>query len=137
MAVAVAATSPARLEHARALVELGAALRRGNQRAQAREVLRQGADLAGRCGAQPLLERAETELLSSGARGKRHMLSGAESLTASERRVADLAAEGASNRQMAQALFVTSKTVEVHLTSVYRKLDIGSRVQLAGALAAN
>jgi DNA-binding NarL/FixJ family response regulator len=53
------------------------------------------------------------------------------------RRVADLAAQGASNRQIAQALFVTTKTVEVHLTSVYRKLDIGSRVQLAGALAAN
>ena len=60
------------------------------------------------------------------------MLSGAESLTASERRVADLAAEGASNRQIARALFVTTKTVEVHLTSVYRELDIGSRVQLAG-----
>jgi DNA-binding CsgD family transcriptional regulator len=99
-------------------------------------VPRQGADLASRCGAQPLLERAETELLSSGARGKRHMLSGAESLTASERRVADLAAEGASNRQIGQALFVTTKTVEVHLTSVYRELYIGSRGRAGGRLTA-
>jgi hypothetical protein len=135
--VAVAATSPARLEHARALVELGAALRRGNQRAQAREVLRQGADLAGRCGAQPLLERAETELLSSDARGKRHMLSGAESLTARRAARRRPRRRGSEQPPDHAGAVVATKTIEVHLTSVYRKLDIGSRVQLAGALAAN
>jgi DNA-binding CsgD family transcriptional regulator/tetratricopeptide (TPR) repeat protein len=135
-AVAAAADSPDRLEHARALVELGAALRRANRRAQARDVLRQGLELATCCGARPLMDRAETELLAGGARSRRVLLSGPASLTASERRVADLAAAGASNRQIAQALFVTTKTVEVHLTSAYRKLDIGSRVQLPRALAA-
>jgi DNA-binding NarL/FixJ family response regulator len=56
-------------------------------------------------------------------------------LTPSERRVADLAADGLSNRDIAQTLFVTPKTVEVHLTSAYRKLDIATRQQLADALA--
>jgi DNA-binding CsgD family transcriptional regulator len=135
-AAAVAADCPDRLEHARALVEFGAALRRANRRARARDVLRQGLDLATSCGATPLMDRAETELVAAGARSRRVVLSGPESLTASERRVADLAAGGASNREIAQALFVTTKTVEVHLTSAYRKLDIGSRVQLPRALTA-
>lgn len=62
-------------------------------------------------------------------------LPGVASLTASERRVADLAASGASNREIAQHLYVTVKTVEVHLSSVYRKLDLKSRTQLGRALA--
>jgi class 3 adenylate cyclase/DNA-binding CsgD family transcriptional regulator/tetratricopeptide (TPR) repeat protein len=134
-AVAVLAPSQARLEHAKALVELGAALRRANQRSESREPLRQGLELATRCGAAPLAERAETELLATGARPRRIALSGVESLTPSERRVAQMAAEGGTNREIAQALFVTPKTVEVHLSSVYRKLDIGSRSQLPRALA--
>ncbi|HZB74630.1 MAG TPA: helix-turn-helix transcriptional regulator, partial [Solirubrobacteraceae bacterium] len=112
-----------------------AALRRANRRAEARESLRAGMELAGRCGADALSQRAHEELLVAGARPRRLMFSGPEALTPSERRVAELAAEGQSNREIAQALFVTTKTVEVHLTSAYRKLDIGSRVQLAGALA--
>jgi DNA-binding CsgD family transcriptional regulator len=60
---------------------------------------------------------------------------GVRALTASERRVADLAATGQTNRDIAQILYVTPKTVEVHLTSAYRKLDIGSRRELARALA--
>jgi ATP/maltotriose-dependent transcriptional regulator MalT len=135
-AVDVTADSPARLEHARALVELGAALRRSNQRVQARELLRDGHELATACGARPLAELAHVELQSSGGRPRREPLSGPAALTASERRVAELAAGGASNREIAQTLFVTTKTVEVHLTSAYRKLDIGSRVQLSTALAA-
>ena len=134
-AVAVLEPSEARLEHARALVELGSALRRSNRRSDAREPLRLGRELATLCGATPLAERAGAELLATGARPRRIALSGVESLTPSERRVAQMAAEGSTNRQIAQDLFVTTKTVEVHLSSVYRKLDIASRTQLPAALA--
>ena len=133
-AVAVLEPSEARLELARALVELGAALRRANQRSESREPLRRGLELATVCGAVPLAELAETELLATGARPRRIALSGVESLTPSERRVAQMAAEGSTNRRIAQDLFVTTKTVEVHLSSVYRKLDIASRSQLSKAL---
>jgi DNA-binding CsgD family transcriptional regulator len=134
-AVAVLEHSQARLEHARALVELGSALRRSNKRADAREPLRLGRELATLCGAAPLAQRAETELLATGARPRRIASSGAESLTPSERRVAEMAASGDTNREIAQALFVTTKTVEVHLSSVYRKLDIRSRRELPAALS--
>jgi DNA-binding CsgD family transcriptional regulator len=134
-AVEVLAGSPAKLEQAKARTELGAALRRANQRAKAREQLRRAVELATICGASPLAARAESELLATGARPRRIALSGVESLTPSERRVAELAAEGPTNREIAQTLFVTPKTVEVHLSSVYRKLGISSRSQLAGALA--
>ena len=133
-AIAVLSASPARLELARVLVDLGASLRRGNRRSEARELLRQGVELAHRCGATPLVERANEELAATGARPRKLVLTGLESLTASERRVAQLAAEELSNKEIAQALFVTVKTVEVHLSSVYRKLEIGSRRHLAGAL---
>jgi class 3 adenylate cyclase/DNA-binding CsgD family transcriptional regulator len=133
-AVDILAPSPARLEHAKALIELGAALRRRNERTEARELLRQGVDLAHRCGATALVERGNEELAATGARPRKILLTGPDSLTASERRVAQLAAEGLSNKEIAQALFVTVKTVEVHLSNVYRKLEIGSRRQLAAAL---
>ena len=134
-AVVTLVDSPAKLEHAKALTELGAALRRTNSRSRARDQLRRALELATLCGARPLAARAETELLATGARPRRIALSGIESLTPSERRVADLAAQGPTNREIAQALFVTPKTVEVHLSSVYRKLRINSRSQLEGALA--
>jgi len=133
-AVAVLERSPARLEHARALADLGAALRRAGRRSEAREPLRAALELAQSCGATALAETARTELVASGAKPRRLALSGTESLTPSERRVASLAAEGMSNRDIAQRLFVTPKTVEVHLSSAYRKLGIGSRTQLAAAL---
>ena len=135
-AVEVLAGSRARLEHAKALVELGAALRRGNSRSAAREHLREGLELAHKLGAAPLEERARTELLATGARPRRLTLTGLESLTPSERRVAEMAAESMTNKDIAQALFVTPKTVEVHLSSVYRKLEIASRSQLPEALVA-
>lgn len=135
-AVDVLEGSEARLELARALVDLGAALRRNKRRAESQEPLRRGLDLADRCGASPLAERARTELLATGARPRRRALSGVESLTASERRVAELAAGEMTNREIAQALFVTTRTVEGHLTHVFRKLDIESRTQLAERLAA-
>ena len=134
-AVDVLANSPAKLEHAKARTELGAALRRANRRAEARHHLRRGIELATTCGAAPLAARGEAELLATGARPRRVALSGVDSLTPSERRVAELAAGGSTNRQIAQTLFITQRTVEVHLTSVYRKLTIGSRAQLAAALA--
>jgi DNA-binding CsgD family transcriptional regulator len=134
-AVQVLAGSPAKLEHAKARTELGAALRRANRRSEAREHLRHALELATICSAAALAERAERELLATGARPRRIALSGVDSLTPSERRVAEMAAEGPTNREIAQALFVTQRTVEVHLTSIYRKLAINSRSQLAAALA--
>jgi DNA-binding CsgD family transcriptional regulator len=135
-AVEVLEDSPALLEHGRAFTELGAALRRANRRSEARDPLRRGLELAHRCGAKPLAERAHTELAASGARPRRLVLSGLDALTPSERRVASMAANGMTNREIAQALFVTRKTVEVHLSSSYRKLGITSRSLLPGALAA-
>ncbi len=133
-AVEVLSDSPAKLEHAKARTEFGAALRRAGLRAQARDHLRRAVELATICGAAALAGRAETELLATGARPRRIALSGLESLTPSERRVAELAAQGPTNREIAQALFVTQRTVEVHLTSSFRKLEIRSRSQLAAAL---
>ena len=133
-AVDVVTDSPARLEHAKARTELGAALRRANRRSQAREQLRRALELAALCGAAPLAARAETELRAAGAWPRRITLRGVESLTPSERRVAELAADGPTNSEIAQALFVTPRTVEGHLTSAYRKLEIGSRAELAAAL---
>jgi DNA-binding CsgD family transcriptional regulator len=130
----VLAESEARLEHARALTDLGAALRRAGQRAASREPLRTGLDLAQSCGASALAERAHSELVSSGARPRRLVLRGVDSLTASERRVAEMASERLTNREIAQALYVTEKTVEGHLGHAYRKLDITSRSELPKAL---
>jgi DNA-binding CsgD family transcriptional regulator len=134
-AVDVLEASPAALERARALTELGAALRRANRRTEAREPLRRGLELAHSCGAKPLVERAHTELLATGARPRRLVLSGVDALTPSERRVAAMAGDGMTNRDIAQALFVTPRTVEAHLSSVYRKLEISARSQLPDALA--
>jgi DNA-binding CsgD family transcriptional regulator len=134
-AVAVLEPSPARLEHARALVELGAALRRGNQRAAAREALRAGLDVATRCGADRLAQRARDELAASGARASRQPLRGAAALTPSERRVAVMAAAGMSSPEIAQALFITVNTIETHLRHVYAKLGINRRAQVAEAMS--
>lgn len=130
-AVDVLASSPARLHEAYARVDLGAALRRANRRAAAREPLTAGMDLAHACGAKLLAERARTELLATGARPRRLAVSGADALTPSERRVVDLAAQGLTNRRIAQDLFVTMATVETHLRHAFRKLDVKSRTELA------
>jgi DNA-binding CsgD family transcriptional regulator len=134
-AVRVLDGSPARLEHARALVDLGAALRRSGERAASRDPLRGGHAQAVLCGASKLAERARQELAASGARSSTAGLSGAASLTPSERRVAELAAQGQSNRDIAQTLFVTEKTVETHLGHAYDKLGVRSRHKLAAVLA--
>jgi DNA-binding NarL/FixJ family response regulator len=98
--------------------------------------LRQAIDAAHRVGAEPLARRAETELRATGAKPRRVLLTGFEALTASERRIAELAAEGRTNGEIAQTLFVTARTVEGHLTHVFQKLDVNARTDLARALAA-
>lgn len=127
--------SPALLERAKTELELGAALRRAGKRAAAQEPLRSALDLADRCGAAHLAERAREELVAAGARPRRTRVSGVEALTASELRVARRAADGQTNREIAADLFVTKKAVEKHLASTYRKLDIGGRGELAAALS--
>ena len=122
------------LELARSLIDLGTALRLAGDRAEARELLGRGQELAAQCGATALAERARDELRAAGARPRRTAVSGADSLTPSERRVAQMAAEGMINRDIAQSLFVTEKTVETHLGHAYAKLKVRSRTELQGAL---
>ena len=131
---ALVAESPARLDRARALTDLGAALRREGRRAQARQPLMAAIEQARVCGATGLAARGRAELVAAGSRPRRHQFTGADSLTAAEWRVARLATEGHSNREIAAALFITVRTAENHLASCYRKLGIGSRQALAGAL---
>ncbi len=132
--VSVLRGSGGRLELARSLVELGAAVRRSGRRADARDALREGLEVALECGADVLAARAHDELVAAGARPRRDPIESRSRLTASELRVARMAAEGLTNREIAQALFLTEKTIEVHLTRVYRKLEIRSRSQLARVL---
>jgi DNA-binding CsgD family transcriptional regulator len=136
-AVTLLEGTPWRLDRAAARCDLGAALRRAGRRREAREALTYAMDEAHTCGAEPLAERAADELRASGARPRRRAISGVDALTPSELRVAALAATGQTNRAIAQQLFVTQATVETHLTRVYRKLDLGGRGDLTGALVAN
>jgi DNA-binding CsgD family transcriptional regulator len=134
-ALEVLADSPARLEYARVLVDLGATHRAAGQRTVAREPLLEGLTLAAHCGARTLERRARSELAAIGVRPGGVDRAGPDSLTASERRVAELAAAGGTNREIAQTLFVTEKTVETHLGRAFRKLGITSRRQLPDVLA--
>jgi DNA-binding CsgD family transcriptional regulator len=122
------------LELARSLTELGAALRRSRSRKESRAPLREAMDVARRCGALVAAKRAETELRASGARPRKLTFSGREGLTPSESRIASLAASGLTNREIAEQLYISRKTVEHHLSSAYRKLDIDSREKLDAAL---
>lgn len=134
-AAALAVTSPARLEAAYARADLGTELVRRRRRREGREVLRLALEEALKCGATALAERVRTGLTSGGGRPARLELSGVDALTPAERRVCELAAGELTNREVAQTLFVTEKTVELHLTSAYRKLGIRSRFQLAPVMA--
>jgi DNA-binding CsgD family transcriptional regulator len=127
--------SPALLERAKSLAELGAALRRAGQRLAARPILAEALDLAAGCGARPLAGRARAELTAAGGRPRRERRHGVDALTPSERRVARLAADGRTNRQIAHGLYVTLKTVETHLAHTYAKLGISHRSELPEALA--
>jgi DNA-binding CsgD family transcriptional regulator len=133
-ATADAGESP--LERAHARTALGGALRRAGRRSEARQPLREAVDIALATGARAVAGTAHEELVAAGAKPRRLRQSGAEALTATERRVAAMAAEGMSNRGIAQALFVSEKTIETHLGSVYRKLGINARTHLTEALGA-
>jgi DNA-binding CsgD family transcriptional regulator len=134
-AVTVAERSTAKLEAAHALADLGGELVRRRRRREGREALRRAVELARECGATALAERAFGDLGAGGGRAPRLELTGVEALTPAERRVSELAAGEMTNREIAQQLFITEKTVELHLTSAYRKLGIRSRFQLASALS--
>ncbi|HEU4904829.1 MAG TPA: AAA family ATPase [Solirubrobacterales bacterium] len=124
----------AELAPTRARLELGMALRRARRPRDARKPLEEALDSARRLGSVHVTERALGELHAAGGRPRRLALSGVESLTPGQLRVARMAAEGMSNREIAEALFVTRRTVETHLTQAYGKLEIGSREELPEAL---
>lgn len=134
--VDVLAGSPARLEYARSLHELGMVRLASRHRDEARRLLRDAYVLALDCGAAPLVARIAETLAEAGARRPRPRPTGVAALTAQERRIAELAAAGATNREIAETLFLIQRTVETHLTSVYRKLGIDGRPTLAAALGA-
>jgi len=133
-AVKILERSQSPIELARALSDYGAALRRAGRRLQARAELERALDLAHHCGARRIAARARAELLAAGAKPRRDAITGRDALTAAELRVARLASEGLSNREIAQALFITTKTAKGHLSHVYRKLEITRRGQLAETL---
>jgi DNA-binding CsgD family transcriptional regulator/tetratricopeptide (TPR) repeat protein len=121
----------AKLELAYANAGLGRGLRRAGQRVEAREHLGTGLDLAHRCGATGLETEIREELVAAGGRPRRPAVSGVDSLTPTELRVAHFAARGMSNRDIAEQTFVSRSTVAWHLHNVYRKLHVESREQLA------
>ena len=133
-AVQTLQSSQSPLELARALTDYGAALRRAGRRVQARAELERALDLAHRLGARRIANQARAELTAAGAKPRRDAITGRDALTAGELRVARLAADGLTNREVAQALFITTKTAKSHLSHVYRKLEITRRGQLANAL---
>jgi DNA-binding CsgD family transcriptional regulator len=134
-AVQTLETSGSPLELARALTDFGGALRRSGRPGEARAQLERGLDLAHHCGARRIAGLARAELIAAGAKPRRDAITGRDALTASELRVARLAGEGMSNREIAQALFTTPKTAKSHLNRIYRKLGITCRGELADALA--
>jgi DNA-binding CsgD family transcriptional regulator len=133
-AVGVLEQSQSTLALAQVLVDQGRQMRQTGRRTAAQTPLRRGLQLADRMGAAPLAETAREELRAAGARPRRAAHTGADALTPSERRVAELAADGLTTPEIAQALFVTPKTIQTHLTHCYRKLDISSRRELPAAL---
>ena len=133
--IAALETSGPPHELAHSCLELGAALRRDGQRSESRDPLRQALELASVCGADGVARQAREELAAAGSRPRSVFRTGVDSLTASELRTSKLAADGLSNVEIAQRLFVTRKTVEKHLGNAYTKLEIPSRNELSAALA--
>ncbi|MGW8063893.1 LuxR C-terminal-related transcriptional regulator [Streptomyces ziwulingensis] len=133
-AESVLAHGGAALSLARTRVARGRALLRAGHVGPARKVLRRGWEESHALGARALHDEAHRLLLSAGARPRRAVYRGAGELTRSEKQVARLAAAGRTNLQIAEALFVTRRTVELHLTSVYRKLGLSGRKELRSAL---
>ena len=126
--------SQALLERCRSLVALGCALREAGRSDAAREALRAALDVADRGGPSAIADRARRELSAAGARPRRARTTGAAALTPSELRVAQMAASGRTNREIAEELFVTVKAVKYHLGNAYRKLGIAAREELGAAL---
>lgn len=134
-AVGLLEDAPARLRYAQALVDCGILARKAGRLPEARTCLQRAASVADECGAAPLVDLALAELRAVGDRPRTRTFHGVNALTPTERRVADLALQGMTNRGIAQHLFVGLRTVEVHLTNVYGKLAIDGRAGLATALA--
>jgi DNA-binding NarL/FixJ family response regulator len=124
---------PMPFERARTLLALGRRLHRACRRAEARDHLRAALGAFERLQAHAWAGQAEAELRSAGARRRRGGHDGA--LTSQELRVAAAVRRGGSNRDIAASLFLSPKTVEFHLSQIYRKLGVHSRTQLAAALA--
>lgn len=133
-AVAELADSPARLADIRALSSFGAALAAGGDLKSARGHLRTAVDMAIRCGDRTSANEVRSMLRRAGGRMPESSTSRADALTGGERRVASLAASGLSNREIAEALFIAVRTVESHLSNVYRKLGVQTRADLLGQL---
>ena len=133
-AIDILTDSGADLQLAEALVELGIEPASGNVAAR-RTLLRDGMSSAHACGSRRVVTRAMDALRSTGARPRRPSHRGTDALTPQERRVTRMAAEGLSNREIAETMFLTRRTVELHLSNAYRKLGIEGRKDLADSLA--
>ena len=133
-AAEILAQSPALLWRAEAYVDFGTAMRADGQVISSRDILREGMELAHRCGATPLADRAEKELRAAG--GRPEEAGGYRRRRADRQRAARRGVGGGrpSNKEIAQSLFVTLRTVELHLSNAYGKLQIRSRHELAAAL---
>ncbi|SHI13758.1 ATP-binding protein [Streptomyces sp. 3214.6] len=133
-AVAVLRDSPAEAELVASLLAQGHQLIAAGERTRGRDHLREGAERAERLGSARLLRYADDALRTAGARRTAPAHTGAAALTGSERRIAELAAEGRTNTEIAVLLHVARRTVETHLTSTYKKLGIRRRGELRGTL---
>jgi DNA-binding CsgD family transcriptional regulator len=134
-ALALHAQTPDGFETARTHLAYGARLRRDRQRVRAREQLRAAMDIFDRLGADPWSEMARAELAATGETARRRDVTTLNDLTPQELQIALSLAEGRTTRETAAALFLSPKTIEYHLRSVYRKLSVGSRSELKAAVA--
>ena len=121
------------LERARIQLLLGETLRRSRQRSESRPHLRSAMETFERLGADPWADRARSELRASGESTTRRDPAEREHLTPQELQIAQYAADGDSNAEIAAKLFLSRRTVEYHLAKVYTKTGVSSRRQLAGA----
>ncbi|WP_067500981.1 AAA family ATPase [Actinoplanes sp. TFC3] len=133
---AALATAPAPFERARTQLAYGERLRRHRQRAQARRHLRDALDTFDRLGAEPWAEKARLELRATGSTVSTGATTALPGLTPQELQVALVVGRGATNHEAAATLFLSQKTIEYHLSNIYRKTNIRSRTELAGFAAA-